>query len=128
MGKNALKYITFSVALKKEDDEKTPYKLKFIDNDRFMQSKLSDLVHNLSGFYDKECKKCMKRKKIRVSCQFVGFKNGRLHYRCKECKKSCKKRQQINQLKILYKFCNCDNNKFFLLLRKDIYPYEYIDS
>ena len=46
--------------LKKEDDEKTPYKLKFIDNDRFMQSKLSDLVDNLSGVYDKECKKCMK--------------------------------------------------------------------
>ena len=28
----------------------------------------------------------------------------------------------------MYKFCNGDLNKFFLLLRKGIYPYEYIDS
>ena len=28
----------------------------------------------------------------------------------------------------LYKFCNGDLNKFNLLLRKGIYPYEYIDS
>ena len=76
---NTEKYITFSVPLKKEDDGKITYKLKFIDSYRFVQSKLSDLV-------DKEC---MERKKIRVNCEFVGFKNGRLHYKCKECKKSC---------------------------------------
>ena len=28
----------------------------------------------------------------------------------------------------MYKFCICDLDKFFLLLRKGIYPYEYIDS
>ena len=28
----------------------------------------------------------------------------------------------------LYKFCNGDLNKFFLLLRKGIYPYQYLDS
>ena len=28
-----------------------------------MQSKLSDLVDNLSGIYKKECKVCMERKK-----------------------------------------------------------------
>ena len=33
----------------------------------------------------------------------------------------------MNQLKTLYKFCNGDLNKFFLLLGKGIYPYEYID-
>ena len=27
-----------------------------------------------------------------------------------------------------YKFSNHDNNKFILLLRKSVYPYEYIDD
>ena len=47
------------------------YKLKFIDSYRFMSTSLSNLVHNLSRVYDKEFKKCMERKKIRLSCEFV---------------------------------------------------------
>ena len=50
--------------LKKENDGKITYKLKFIDSDRFVSTSLSNLVNNLSGAYDKECKKCMERKKI----------------------------------------------------------------
>ena len=38
LGENTEKYITFSVLLKKENDEKIPYKLKFIDSYRFMSS------------------------------------------------------------------------------------------
>ena len=68
--------------------KKITCKLKFIDSYRFMSTSLSSLVGNLSGVYDKECKKCMKRKKIRLNCKFIGFKNGRLNYKCKECKKS----------------------------------------
>ena len=56
-----------------------------------MQTSLSNLVDNLSGVYDKECKKCRERKKIKVNCEFVGFKNSRLNYKCKEWKKSCAK-------------------------------------
>ena len=67
------------------------YKIKFIDSYRFMQSKLSDLVDNLSGIYNKECKSCMERKKIKSECDFIGFKNKRLNYKCKECGKKCSK-------------------------------------
>ena len=52
-----------------------------------MQSKLSDLIDNLSGINHKECKSCMERKKSKSECDFIGFKNNRLNYKCKECRK-----------------------------------------
>ena len=93
-----------------------------------MQTSLSNLVDNLSESYDKECKKCMETKKIKVNCELIGFKKGRLNYKCKECKKSCTKVSNGKNFPTLSKFCNGDLNRFFLLLRKGIYPYEYIDS
>ena len=51
---------------KKDDNSKKKritYKLKFNDSYRFMQSKLSDLIDNLYGINNKECKSCIKRKK-----------------------------------------------------------------
>ena len=93
-----------------------------------MSSSLSNLVDNLSGVYDKECKRRMERKKIRLNCEFIGFKNGRLNYRWEECKKShtMVANESIKKFPTLYKFCNGDLNKLFLLLRKGIYPYEYM--
>ena len=102
----------------------------FIDSYRFMSTSLSNLVDNLSGVYDKECKKCMERKKIRLNCEFIGFKNSRLSYKYKQWKKSYTKltNKSFKNFPTLYKFCNGDPNKFFLLLGKGIDPYEYIDS
>ena len=116
LGENTEKYLTFSVPLKKENDngEIITYKLKFIDSYRLMQTSLSSLVDKLSEVYVKECKRCMERKKIHVNCEFIGFNNGRLNYKCRECKKSC------TNFLTLYKLCNGDLNKFFLLLRKGI--------
>ena len=57
--KHRKKYITFSVPVKKNLDNGKiiTYKIKFIDNFRFMSSSLSSLVDNLSnGFH---CDKCM---------------------------------------------------------------------
>ena len=73
LGENTEKYITFSVSLKNESDngKKITYKLKFIDSYRFMSMSLSDLVDNLSGVYDKECKRCMERNKIRLNFKMV---------------------------------------------------------
>ena len=131
LGQNTEKYIIFSVPLKKENDKKITYKLKFIDSYRFISiSTSSNVVDNLSEVYDKECKKCMERKKIRLNCEFIAFKNGRFNYKCKKCKTSYTKlaNESIKNFPILYNFSDGDLNKFFLLLRKGIYPYEYIDS
>ena len=51
--------------LKKENDndKKITYKLKFNDSYRFISTSSLNLVDNLSGIYDKECKRCMERKK-----------------------------------------------------------------
>ena len=55
-------------------------------------------------------------------CCFVGLKNNRLIYKCKECKEEWKR--PINQLKekfsSIYQFCDGDLNKFVLLLRKGV--------
>ena len=56
--------------------------------------------------------------------------NNRLNYKCKECNnKSCKSiNKLIKKFPNAYKFCNKDLNKFALLLRKGIYPYECMNS
>ena len=95
---NMEKYITFSVPIKKEvnnyDDKKKTitYKLKFIDSFRFMPTSLSELVDNTSGIFNSiECKSCIEKIKINSECCFVGLKNNRLIYKCKECKEEWKR-------------------------------------
>ena len=64
LGENTEKYVTFSVSLKKENGKIIiTYKLKFIDSYRFMSISLSNIVNNLSGIYDKECRNAWKGKK-----------------------------------------------------------------
>ena len=75
LGENTEKYITFSVTIKKENNNGKAiiYKIKFADTCRFMQSKLSDLVSNLSEINNKDCKTCIQRKNIKSECEFIGF-------------------------------------------------------
>ena len=72
------------------------YKIKFIDTCRVIQSKLSDLADNLSEINNKDCRKCMGRKKIRSECGFIELKDNRLNYKCNECNETSAK--SINDL------------------------------
>ena len=61
----------------------------------------------------------------------MSVKDDQLVFRCFECKKNYKKdfnKELIKRFASIYEFCNKDINKFILLLRKGIYPYEYMDS
>ena len=85
LGGNTEKYISFPVPIKKEHNngETITYKIKFVDTCRFMRSKLSNLVDNLSEINNQDCKTCIERKNIKSQCEFIGFKNNRLNFRCK---------------------------------------------
>ena len=55
LGENTENHKTFSLPIKEDDNsKKITYKLKFIDSYRFMPSKLSDLVDNLSEINKKK--------------------------------------------------------------------------
>ena len=74
-----------------------------------MLTSLLDLVDNMSGkFTSIKCKSCTEKN------------------RCEECKKLIE--GLIEKFPWVYPFCNGDLNKFVLLLRKGVYPYEYMDS
>ena len=95
-----------------------------------MSTSISILVDNLSEIYQKEFKGCKERRKIKSVCNFIGLKNNKLNYKCKECKKRWLKPVNglIKNFPNVNQFCNGDINKFILLLRKGVYPYEYMDS
>ena len=58
-------------------------------------------------------------------------KDEQLIFRWLSCKKNYEKyfnKKLIQRFANIYEFCNGDLNKFILLLRKGVYPYEYMDS
>ena len=129
LGENTEKYITFSVPIKKRIENKNidiSYKIKFIDSFRFMATSLSKLVDNLTeNINNDKCIKC-----ISNLC-FVNAMNGTLTFECVDCKKEYKKdlnKKLIERFSNVYEFCGYDMNKFMILLRKGVYPYEYMDE
>ena len=129
LGENTEKYITFSVPIKKKIENKDieiTYKIKFIDSYRFMAMSLSKLVDNLSeGIHNNKCADCK-------SClNYFKTKNEKLILKCFNCEQYYKKKfnkELIKRFASTYEFCNKDLNKFILLLRKRVYPYEYMDN
>ena len=108
----------FSVSIKKEcecDGQKIARNLRFIDSFRFMSASLSELVDNMSGVFNSmECKSCIEKIKINSECCFVGLKNNRLIYRCKECKEEWKRpvNELIEKFPGIYQFCDRNLNKY----------------
>ena len=62
---------------------------------------------------------------------YLNCKNEKLLLKCFNCNNYYKKKfnkDLIKKFKNTCSFCNNDLNKFILLLRKGVYPYEYMDS
>ena len=125
LGENTEKYINFSVPIKKRIENKNmdiTYKIKFIDSFRFMATSLWKLVDNLTdNIHNDKCIKC------KSNLCFVGAMNET----CIDCEKEYEKeinKELVERFANTYKFCNNDINKFIMLLRKGVYPYEYMDG
>ena len=129
LGENTEKYITFSVPIKKRIDNKNidrTYKIKFIDSFRFMAISLSKLVDNLTdNIHNDKCIKC------KSNLCFVNAMNETLLFKCIDCEKEYGKefnKELLKRFSNTYEFCDNDLNKFLILLRKGVYPYEYTDE
>ena len=100
------------------------YRLKFIDSYRFMSAPLSSLVDNLSdGLH--------KRKDCESSLKYINAEDSKVVFKCLNYNKDYNKdfnKELINRFSSTCNFCKGDINKLMLLLRKGVYPYEYIDS
>ena len=87
----------------------TTQRLKFIDSYRFMQCSLLTLVDNLSGNDKKDS--------TRFMTDSLSHSINKISYTA-----------LIEKFSNTYQLCNKDLNEFALLLRKGVYPYEYMDS
>ena len=91
-----------------------------------MSSSLSKLVDNLSeGLHNN---KCLDSESY---LDYIKTKNEKLILKCFNCKQYYEKRfnkELIERFAGTHEFCDKNLNKFILLLRKGVYPYEYIDN
>ena len=91
-----------------------------------MSTSLSKLVDNLSeGFHNNKCVNC------KCCLDYMRTKNEKLIFKCFNCKQNYEKdfiTELIKRFANTYKFCNKNLNKFILLLRKGVYPYECMDN
>ena len=102
------------------------YKIKFINSARFIRTSLSNLVDKLvEGIHKIECKDCD------FFLEYESVKNNFIKYKCLSCNKDYPNKIDEalkKKFKNTFKFSNNDINKFILLFREGVYPYEYMDD
>ena len=133
IAENKEKYISFNVKINiklagvRDKDGKEVYKnikLKFIDSFRFIASSLDKLARNLCGTSGIQCDKCRcNMELINISGDYIAS------FGCEKCRTKKTKDLGEEVLKKNFKhtgrFWECDEN-FRLMIRKGVYPYEYI--
>ena len=93
---------------------------------RFMATSLSKPVDNITeGIHEIKCKDC--------SCflKYESVKDNLIKYNCLSRNKDYSNKfdeELKKKFKNPFQFSNNDINKFTLVLRKGVYPYEYIDD
>ena len=88
-----------------------------------MATSLSKLVDNLTDNIHND--KCIKGKSNLCFVRAINV------FKCIDCEKEYEKefnKELIERFANTYKFCDNDLDKFIMLLRKGVYPYEYIDE
>ena len=135
IAENKEKYIRFNVKINvklagvKDEDGKEVHKniqLRFIDSFRFMASGLNKLASNLCGTSGIQCDKCKGNMElINISGDYIALLG------CERCRTKKTKGLDEEVLKKNFnhtsRFWGCDE-KFHLMIRKGVYPYEYMDG
>ena len=98
---------------------------KFCTSIREHAKNITDFEKKKEGICKIKCKDC------NCFLEYENVKDNLIQYKCLSCNKDYLNKldeKLKKRFKKTFKFFNNDINKFILLLRKGVYPYEYMDE